>query len=108
MKAAKAAVKNLQAKITKELTPVNALVDILYDAENEAELPGSEEILVLSAKGKTVTDVNKLALRDVLGDDTYFALASVGVGDIRKYLNPMQLEVVLTEEFTGARRLKIQ
>jgi len=35
-------------------------------------------------------------------------IANVGVGDIRKYCNPKELELILAEENTGKRSEKIK
>lgn len=113
-------VKEALKKAVKEITPLTNLVksmekelreigdSAIDDPEAEGVLVGVEYVLTLGKKANAVTSIDKEALRKALGDETFLELAEVKVGDIRKYLNPIQLEVVLTEERKGNRAIKIE
>jgi len=110
------AVEELQKRMA-ELEPLTNMVEKLKKglvaegadckADAKVVLAGTAYDITLSAKGKSVTDIDKKALRKALGKATYFELASIGVGDIRKYCTPPQIETILTEERGGARTVKI-
>ena len=58
-------------------------------------------------KAIKVESVDRNFVREVLGQDVFNDVATVGIGDIRRYLNPKQILKALKERRTGARKLSI-
>lgn len=111
------AAAELKARL-EELKPLEKLVAELakglvaegndWAADDVMPLTGVSEYNVeLSKKSMSVVEVNKKLLRKTLGKDTFYELANIGVGDIRKYCTPPQIEKILTEERTGKRRITV-
>lgn len=102
----------------KELEPLQNLVkelknSLLEDADelaaNEVHtFSGHVYAVELGKKAMKVVATDKTKLRETLGDDTFFELADVGIGDIRKYCTPPQIEEILAEEQIGPRRVKVK
>ena len=97
----------LKATLKSKMEPLMEHIDVLYNAEDKVTLQGFEHMIELSAKGMKVTNIDKATLRAELGEDSFDDLWAIGVGDIRKYLNPKQIAKVLTEERIAARRMKV-
>ncbi len=110
------AAAELKAKL-EELEPLEKLVkELATDLVGEGEHFGAEKVVdlagvlydvELSKKSMAVIEIDKKVLRKTLGKDTYFELAKIGVGDIRKYCTPPQIAKILTEERTGKRRISV-
>lgn len=96
---------NEQKLLREELLATQQVV--LAAAGEKTLLPGaSGGFLEFGPKASQVVAVNKPVMRELMGDETYFALAEVGVGSAREYLTPPELAQCLTEELVGARRVK--
>ena len=53
-----------------------------------------------------VTDLSEV--RDLLGDDVFMSLAKVNLGDLDKYLGPVELGSVVSESRSGSRRCAVK
>lgn len=76
------------------------------DPDAFAELEGSRYRVTFDRIPSTrkVADIHKV--RAILGDETFFALASVSLGDLDKYMTPTQVASVVTVERSRARSVK--
>lgn len=79
-----------------------------FERDEVVELVGEDYLVELSKNSKQVVAIDKAALKAALGDETFYELADVGVGDIRKYCTPPQLEKILAEELSGTRRVSVE
>lgn len=79
-----------------------------FERDETVELVGVDFVVELSKNSKQVVAIDKAALKAALGDETFYELADVGVGDIRKYCTPPQLEKILAEELSGTRRVSVE
>lgn len=86
---------------------LQSIADELADPADKAEIEGLMHNAQLGPKGKQVTEVDKNALIDAVGESTYMDLAKVSITDIRNYTNPVEQEDILTEELIGKRRIKV-
>lgn len=105
----KVELKELEGLYAEAMEPINDYVDAHYPADQSVVLAGHASTLQLGARTNKATVTDKVALYgslESIQDGLFFELAGVGVGDIRKYLPPSDVEKVLTEEPTGARRAK--
>ena len=103
----------------KELEPLTRLVkslgahlqeiaDEFFLADAEGVLVGVDNNISYGKKANAVQSINREELIKALTQDTFMEIANVGIGDMRKYCNPKQLEKILTEERTGNRKEKAQ
>ena len=100
------------------LVPLEKGVETLTDelrmiaGEQDWKLPltmvGLDHEVELSAVPKKVTHIDKKALIKILGQDQFNELAEISIGDMRKYLNPKELEKVMTEDRQGKRTVKVR
>jgi len=95
---AKAALKTVKEDILKTLT--------VQDSE-QAVLSGEEHSLKIGAKTKVrkVSDIYKI--KAMLGEQAFMSLVSLKLGDLDDYLTPEQRAEVLTESFSGARKITV-
>ena len=107
--AAKAAKAAIEAKLKEVGKVVTGIEDQLRaeavdtPAEERHVIPGREHTVTLDAVRTKVKEVDKDRLLAIIGPQTWFALTQPGITDIRRYLNPDQLEEVLTEVREGNR-----
>jgi len=94
---------NKIAKLKKEL--VERGED--YPADQTVTLEGVDFDVDMGVRAMKVTDTDKKLLKKTLGNDTFFKLADIGIGDIRKYCTPPQIEKILTEAREGGRTFKV-
>ena len=85
-----------------------AHADETYKTDESALLLGLEFDVKVGMKASAVQAIDKEELYKTLGEETFFELAVIGVGDIRKYCSPPQIEKILTEKRTGSRSVKIE
>lgn len=79
-----AEIKNLKDTLSKDFKPDEGLLKM--------SIPGLGVVQVSKAKTSTVVDQDKL--KDEMGVEAYLTLASVGVTDAKKYLEPEKFEKV--------------
>ena len=104
---AKAKIAPLEKELGELAAALLAQADATVKPEEKTTLKGEHSYIEYGAKAKEVTAIDKAKLLEVLGEETYFALAEVKVGDVRQYCTPPQIAEILTEEQTGRRSVKV-
>jgi len=89
--------KSIVAEASTNLTP-----------DEGTEVIGVESKLVIGKKAKkrTVTDV--AGVHTFLGDEAFFKLATITLGNVDKYLTPSQVESVVSTSQSGSRSVKLK
>lgn len=92
--------EGLKAKL-KGLIPADA------DKEGEVVIPGEYHNIIFGrcAKSRSVTDMR--ALHQMLGDDLFYAIVSVKLADVDRYLTDSQQQGLVVEGFSETRTLKV-
>ena len=83
-------------------------VDEVVDPGTPLELQGFENELKIGAQGQKVALTDIEACKDILGEETFMALATISVANLKKYLTPEQLEAVTESSYAIKRRLKVE
>jgi len=78
------------------------------EPNESVEVVGTESKLIVGKKAKkrTVTDV--AGIYEYLGDEVFFKLATVTLGNVDKYLTPSQVESVVETSQNGARSVRLK
>jgi hypothetical protein len=92
-------VADLKAELVEE--------GLTFPADETVTLEGESYDIEQGVRAMKVTDINRPVLRKILGKETFDALWSIGISDIRKYCTPPQIEKVLTEARDGGRSFKV-
>lgn len=81
-------------------------IDSEYLPDDKDTIKGDNYYCEFGAKSKStnITDVKKL--HELLGDDVFYEIAKVGIGDIKKYLSLQEQAAVIEEVQEGKRSLK--
>lgn len=98
-------------ELAKRSSELKGIVLSTVEADYEAAAP----IIVKGSLGKlkwtpksikrTITDIKKI--HEMLGDETFYKICSVGLTDLDKYMTPAEKEKVLKSEQTGSRSVTI-
>ena len=95
---------NKVAKLKKEL----AETGLEAPADETVTLEGVDYDVKMVVRAMKVTDTDRKLLYKTLGSDLYLDLATIAIGDIRKYCTPPQIAEILTEVREGGRTLKVE
>lgn len=110
VKAAEAKLKPHKDKLAKLRGALDEHVDLITTPEGETTVEGFDHGLEFSPKGKAtdVTDMKGAAkMLEGVKKGLVMDLVKLGIGDLRKYLTPEQVEEVTKEEYRNARRIKV-
>ena len=100
------AIASLNLDLTTEMDLVLGYVTDV-DKEQKIILEGNSTILKLGAKGKTTQVTCEMQdLHEILGDEVFYAIANVGITNLKKYLTPEELADVTKTIQEGARSKK--
>ena len=103
--------KAVLAAITKQRKKLSDLflaeVNEAYTPEQTGELEGDTYVIEFGAAHNTTKINDKAKLRKLLGEENYFTLANIGIGDAREYLNPEEQKQVFETTRTSNRTLKL-
>jgi hypothetical protein len=79
-------------------------VDAAAEPSDTVELSGDHWVLEIGACSRNSADITSIQkVRDMLGEETFMKLAKITLTDLKKYLNPEQLDTVLETE-TGYKK----
>lgn len=101
------------APLAKELSDMEAqfvgVVDESVADDKDVLLTGTDPTLHVhvSAKGQNTTITDKPKLIELLGQEQFNELATIGITDARKYLTPKQMDAISATERKTKRRLKV-
>jgi hypothetical protein len=99
------AAKKLIAAYDKLRKEVVSLAEVHTAPEDATTLVGLEYIAKLTAKTNRRDVIDKQAIFEALGNDTFVELASFRLTDLDKYMTPPQLEKALATVAAGPRKL---
>jgi hypothetical protein len=108
--ALKATIKSASEKlkaVSKPIDELQAYIDQMpLDADKTLVELGSKYMVTAGVKAKARSITDLALVRTLLGEETFMALATVKLGDLDKYLTPVQLDKVLKIDRT-TRSLKL-
>ena len=97
--------KKLIAAYEKIRKEVVSLAELTTAPEDATTLVGLEYVAKLTAKASRRDIIDKLAIYNAVGNDTFVELAQFRLSDLDKYLTPAQLEKAVATVAAGARKL---
>lgn len=105
--ALKSTLKLANDKYAEALTNVSKAIEGL-DADLALVAEGDEYQLDFGKKA-SVSKVTATGqeLQEVLGDEVFYAICKCGIGDLKAYLTPTELEEVMVIEQKGSRSVKL-
>jgi diaminopimelate epimerase len=98
--------------LTKQLDAIKGKFKEMFPEhagpEDEIVFTGVKHKVVFTeqAKKREITSVQKI--HKMLGDKVFYALCSINLGDLDKYLSPDEIATVVKEEKNGARTFTIK
>lgn len=103
---AKAGVEVLNQKVKETMKP---LLDAAGDAKanQKVVLQDSEYILKLGEKARSTKITGTMEeIHELLGDEVFYGICKIGVGDLKKYLTQAELKNIISIEQKGVRSKK--
>lgn len=86
-----------------------AVVNETEEPEAKVRLTGTDGkgIVEVSGKSNTTAIIDMEKAKKLLGTETFFKVAKIGIADLKAYLKKPDFELVTATTLDGARRLKI-